>query len=392
MQFSTPESIVTFLLERTEAHLEEDYDRYMSSIHGQTTQKYKLHASEEILTLQERELLQKNLPREIMYPFEPIRGNPSPISAMSLMTYLDSVSKRFANYILNIRYSPKPYDSVTLTLYIRRDPKTSKPYMIDPQTPSPTLVYVGLIDGIFFHYGSVSMSTLSGREDFNSRADSFLSSPKTLDNISSQRGMYSHYVTVIFATEVAEPYRYVSDVVTLAKISSILYDPKNAQYNGWGPEFDRFGVNWRTLPGIGAFQPTPGSRKASDDKEILNFLRQQLSQFYESEYKYGGPQYREKFDEWERKQGRLSVACDANNYEMLEQYVRELLPELTLEEICEIVNKYEEILEDYQPPCQGYAREDLLIVVDGLLQYLPKRDLCEILRIYGSRHGRAYAV
>jgi hypothetical protein len=113
-------------------------------------------------------------------------------------------------------------------------------------------------------------------------------------------------------------------------------------------------------------------------RNILKMIRETLAQEYEKVYAYGTQEYRKLADVWDRRFGRLSPECDRQNYPDLEARVHQILPRLDLTQLCQIVDRHAHLLNQYEPPCHDYPKEDLLELLDELVHYLPKLELCNI--------------
>lgn len=386
MQFPTPESIVDYLLKETEQSLGFTYEDLISRENGT-----KFPESEATLTPQEQDLIRKQLPREILYPLDPIRGNPSHISPMTLVEYLERASD-IAKYIVLTRYSRIPYTSDTVTLYAGKSVE-SLPFTIDPKNPIPTVIYIGMIQEILQQYGHNNLGSGFRVDRFRTLVrDYLLKSPLSQGDIEDQRSLYSKYVDAVYVSNVADFMGYFAEYPVIIEVTDRLYNPKNSNYNGLGLELDRLHINWRSLPEISDFRIDDfGTEEALIDA-IIPIIQKVTTEEYERVYAYGGPQYRETFDDWERREGRLSTDCDAKSYATLEGWVRTIIPHLNLQEICEILDRHQAILQNYKPPCAEYTLIELVPLLEELLSYLPKSDLCYILRTYGPRYGFEYRV
>lgn len=269
-----------------------------------------------------------------------------------------------------IRYSREPYTSDTVTLYDRdvvlgEKNTESLPFTIDPKNPIPTIVYVGLIQSILQEYGHRNLGTGLYTVAFRNLVHGYLlSSPLSTGDVED----------AIYKTHVASYMGSFSEYPVMIEVTDRLYNPRNPHYNGLGIELDRLHINWRTLPEIEDFILADFKSKDAMIDAIIPIIEKTLHQEYERVYAYGGPQYRETFDEWERREGRLTENCDAKSYPTLEGWVRSVLPHLSLEEICEILDRHKTILQDYEPPCIEYSRGELLPLLNELLSYLPAPD------------------
>lgn len=390
MQFPTSKSIIDYLLKTAEKGLRYTYEDI-------GPKEMTLPESETILTPSERDLIRKQLPHEILYPLDPIRGNPSYISPSTLVKYLNRVGDGIFKYIVLTRYSREPYTSDTVTLYagiysIKRH-EESLPFTIDPKNPIPTIVYLGLIQEILQEYGHSNLSGSFNAVQFRKLAQTnLLISPLSTGDVEDQRTLYSWYADAVYTTHVGGYMGYFNEYSVMIEVTDRLYNPKNLHYNGLGTELDRLHINWRTLPEIEDFRLEDFESEDAMIDAIIPIIEKTLHTEYERVYAYGGPQYREHFDEWERREGRLSENCDAKSYATLEGYVRNVIPHLNLREICEILDRHKAILQGYESPCIEYSREELLPLLEELLSYLPKSDLCSILRTYGPRYSFEYNV
>jgi hypothetical protein len=113
MQLPTVDSVIDFLFKSLDENMKFTYDDIIRD---------PPRSSQELaLTPSERTMIRENLPREFLYLFEPIWGNPSPISPMWLSIYVESVASHITHYLLVKRYvknktktSAFDYDTVTL--------------------------------------------------------------------------------------------------------------------------------------------------------------------------------------------------------------------------------------------------------------------------------------
>lgn len=373
MQFPTVNSIIDYLLSRIDLSMEYLYQEHIGNP-PRTLQELAL-------TPTEREMILAGLPRELLHPFEPIRGNPSPISPMYLVEYLDQVVTYLAYYILENRYSLGHISSSTITLHDWNKPiqESSQEFNIDPTNPIPTLAYEGLIQQFLQEHGHHNRGESHEAKEFRRLVRQYLlESPLATGSVEDQQILYSQYVDAIFWSDVGLFYGGGVDFSDGLAITDVLYNKRNPNYTGLGDDLDRFHLNWRMLQSVIDYDKDD---KTEDEiiADILQIIREALAEEYDRLYAYGTQEYRRLADEWDRRVGRLPPECDRLSYPDLETRVRQILPRLSLDSLCQIVERHQHLLENYEPPCQDYSKDDLIELLLALIPYLPKLELCNIL-------------
>jgi hypothetical protein len=383
MQSSTTTFIITAILKEIDEQLIVDY-RQDPIISDPPSDREQLR-----LTQEERDLITSGLPREIVMPFEPIRGTPSPISPMHFFEYRGSVSRHIATYIRERRHgvtresnlNSNSNTTVILHYPVKR-PQSSMPFKIDPANPIPTLTYLGLINHIVHTYGHGLKEATKERRRFRRLVKThLLTSPRAIGTIQDHQVLYSMYVDAVFWSTLGLEYDIGFDYSTGLIITNRLYNPSDPKYTGFGVELDKFHLNWRWLPEILNYNhgETRITKVHQIITDVMTIIRKAVADEYAQVYAYGTPEYRRLADEWNRRVSQLTPNQDPVDSLELEQRVRKAIPQLGHQDLLQIVDQHQDILDNYNPKSTEYSTDDLLTIIQELIPYMSTTKLSQLV-------------
>lgn len=245
MNLSSPAKIVQYFCSEVEKELDEI-----------VTGEYRGHFMEQNiencrLTFEESELIKDQMPTELLFPFQPIRGNPSPISPLLLPRYC-YCSYGVAKFLLRRRYpnlfTNSTYDPVTL-----HDFKTnpSKRFVLSNDKPITSLILFGMIQQMLQQYGHGFIGESYKAEVFRKLVREYLFNSLywTSDNHEDHHSLYALFLEATYWHDYADMAGTFGDepraFSLLCEISEIFYNPKHPQHNGIGARLDALDMNWR---------------------------------------------------------------------------------------------------------------------------------------------------